>query len=233
MARTLNITVGGEEARIRCSVVGEVLHIVTSKCYAEYVKLMKLATEHKCEMPVPAGSDQVRPPLAPGKPVREALCMKDMGAFNADMPMRFLDNADKHIKAFLAGKDVPKDFDSKPIQPGKAQMFTIEEVQAIAKESAKQALEAAGHIAKAQPVAELIIEGDGERGVGLDAVETIDLTDLNDKQREFAEKVLSGFKDVDALTDMGYKPRSLKATLTNFKKIPVLAEIIADRENAG
>ena len=32
MARTLNITVGGEQARVRASVVGDSLNLVVSKC---------------------------------------------------------------------------------------------------------------------------------------------------------------------------------------------------------
>jgi len=246
MARELNITVGGEEARIRCSIAGEVLHIVTSKCYAEYAKLMKLATESKCEMPMPAGSDQVRPPLAPGQPVRPAICMKDMGAFNADMPMRFPDNADKHIKAFLAGEDVPKDFDSKPVVPGEAKMFTIEEVQAIAKESAKQALEAAGHIAKAQPVAELdvkpemILAGDGEKLAGLADGDLVtgtppeyDTTGWSQNQKAFAKMIIEGTSVDEAVENLGYKTKAAgKAALTRFKKVPAIANLIEQMENA-
>ncbi len=184
MARSLNITVGGEQARIRCSVTGDVLNIMASKCFAEYVKLMKLATEGKCDMPVPAGSEQARPPLEPGQPVRPPLCLKDMGAFNTDMGYRFPEDADKHIKAFLAGEDVPKTFDSVPPEPGEAKMFTLEEVQAIAADVLKQGMEAAGHIAK--PVAELLVAGDGK---------TYAKGQLFDTAEEAAYEVSSGDDD--------------------------------------
>ena len=227
MARSLNITVGGEQARIRCSIAGDVLSIMASKCFAAYIRLMKLATEGKYEMPVPDGSDRPRPPLELGAPMQPPLCMKDMGAFNADMAIRFPEDADKYIKAFLAGDDVAKTFDSVPPAPGTAKMFTLEEVQDLITKGVTAGLEAAGVVTKPEPVAELATEPvDTEPDV------SYDMTGLSEIQIQFADNMISGMTPEQSVERMTYSTASArKAALTRFKKVPALARIIEGMEN--
>ncbi len=244
MARTLNITVGGEQARIRCSIAGDVLSIMASKCFAAYIRLMKLATEGKYEMPVPDGSDRPRPPLELGAPMQPPLCMKDMGAFNADMAIRFPEDADKYIKAFLAGDDVAKTFDSVPPAPGTAKMFTLEEVQDLITKGVTAGLEAAGVVTKPEPVAELATKGEGPDSDGVGPLDpptpppldpanfnAKELAALSQREREVLKIVLNGGGITYATQEVGYKDPDKEAR--RILEIPLFKNVVEHYGSPG
>jgi len=237
MARKIEILVGGERARIRLSVQGGVLKIVTSRCYAEFVKRMKLASEHK-RWPVAEclGDRSGQPILMPTLAESMTMCKIDMGPDQPLMPVRMLDEAYNHIVEWLAGKTDLKDgYDSQVVDPMKPKMYTPDEIQTIAAEAARVALAAAGHVAP--ELVEIVETEVSMPEPPLEAkiaslrsdpqLSDYDMGGRSAKEIAFAEALLNGVDSViDAAFDVGYKrPRGV---VKRLMKVPVLKQIVKD-----
>ena len=221
MERSLNIMVGGERPRIRCEIAGDTLVVIASKCYAEYCQQLKFASEGKAGWPAPQGSET---PRDDGRP---ALCTKDMGANQVDMGVRFPDAANAHIRAFLKGEDVPSEYryDSLPEKLDKPKTYTRAEVEAIAVTAAQKAVAAATK-SQTAPVSESV-----EVVESTVIAPQYEMDGRSAKEVAFAEELLAGMMPIEAARKVGYKRP--EGALKKLTKIPVLAQIMADMENAG
>ncbi len=233
MARTISVAVGGEHPRVRLELNGDDMLIMVSCCYAEFVRRLILDSQGKLPMTVNInGTPQIiHPPVPDGS---EFYCIKDMGADQEDMGVRFKDGAYALIKGWLAGEDVgiPNGYDSKPTDPDTPKMYTNSELvnmmQAVAEKAVRETL---GAIATPRPTVELAAdpEPDPEPEPENEPT-TYNLSGRSAREREFAQRVLDGADFEKAAELSGYKQPA--ATVKRFRKIAVLANIMDDMENA-